>query len=321
MDDSHLTASGPSADDRRRGHLAGAPPPRGNRVWCEVGGVEHGPSTTFHDNGKPAEQGEFEAGQRVGIWTTWHPNGAMASNGPYARGLPDGVWWYWAANGAPIELGQLAAGRRVGMWFSWSKHAHSDSDPSSFRVYDRDGEVETRGAFRDGKPVLTRPVCVLGRPLPECRLILVGDLDLRLTPTEAATSTESGGRTSAVLSLGSVVNLFGNHGIGVRAGRHLYEEYAKWTVRGHYRYWLRDWLAADVGYGLLFARDDLTGAKSRGDVGFVTLNVSDLVGLVVELERYDAGGGRENVFHFGIQFGAPVLLTAAFVAAQVGLAR
>jgi len=321
LERSYAAATGPPGANIERGHIVGAPPPRGSRVWCQAGGVEHGPSTTFHPNGKRAEQGEFERGQRVGVWTTWHPNGQMASNGPYANGQPDGVWWFWSPSGSPSELGQLVAGSRVGMWLSWSKDAGPDASPRAFRVFDEQGKVTTRGGFRDGKPVLTRPLCLMGRALPECRLILVGDLNLRLTPTEAATSTESGGRPSATLSLGAVLNVAGNHGIGVRAGRHLYEEYAKWTVRGQYRYWLRSWLAADVGYGILFARDDLTGASSRGDVGSLTLNVADLVGLVVELERYDAGGGDEQVFHFGIQFGAPVLLTAAYIAARIGLGR
>ena len=115
-----------------------------------------------------------------------------------------------------------------------------------------------------------------------------------------------------------MVNIAGNHGLGIRGGRHLYEEYAKWTVRAHYRYWLRHWLATDLGYGILFARDDLRDAAPRGHVASLTLSASDLVGLVVEVQRYDAGGGREHAVHFGVQFGAPVLLTTAYIAASIG---
>jgi hypothetical protein len=312
------STGGPPGANIVPGRVYGAEPPGGDRVWCAAG-VDHGMSTTFHPNGARANQGEYVLGVQQGIWVRWYANGQMESRGTYTDGAQTGVWEYWAQSGAPTRRGTLDQGKRVGMWIDWEDDAAAVDDPDEWTLYGGKGKAKRSGVFRDGEPIETHPLCVVGIAPPECQLILLADFTVRATPNADATSSKAGNsKLSYPLELGGIYNFGERHGIGLSAGYNFADEYSGFAVRARYRMWMGRYFGLDLGYGALWARDGLEGANGRGSSAFIALSGADLLSLVVEVQRYDAGDGLEYATHLGLRIGAPVMVAILYILAHVG---
>jgi antitoxin component YwqK of YwqJK toxin-antitoxin module len=58
---------------------------RARRVW-RLDGLEQGITTIWHGNDRPARQGRFERGKRVGEWRFWNDEGALERIEIYEEG-------------------------------------------------------------------------------------------------------------------------------------------------------------------------------------------------------------------------------------------
>jgi hypothetical protein len=84
--------------------VAGAAPPGGDLQRCELpGGVRHGKSRAWFDNGRPRYETEWSQGKKHGKFTLWHPNGHKRAEGEDRHGVPVGTWTTWAENGIKTE--------------------------------------------------------------------------------------------------------------------------------------------------------------------------------------------------------------------------
>ncbi len=70
--------------------LSGARPPKGFALWCEQGGVKHGPHATWHPNGQPATAGLYRDGQREGVWLRYSAKGDLETSAGFRNDLQHG---------------------------------------------------------------------------------------------------------------------------------------------------------------------------------------------------------------------------------------
>ncbi len=103
--------------------LMGAPPPKGDEVWCQkiVAGrpLKDGLFIAYGDDGKPTIQGAYRDGLQDGAWTLWYENGVRASLDHYRAGVHDGLHTSWYANGVKAIEGNYRGGKRDGVWTRW----------------------------------------------------------------------------------------------------------------------------------------------------------------------------------------------------------
>ncbi len=103
--------------------LMGAPPPKGEEVWCQkvVDGkpVKDGIFIVYSPAGFKMIQGTYRDGRQAGEWTMWYENGQRASVDHYRNGLQNGTHTSWYANGVMAITGEYRNGKREGVWTSW----------------------------------------------------------------------------------------------------------------------------------------------------------------------------------------------------------
>ena len=103
--------------------LMGAPPPKGQEVWCEkiVDGkaVKDGRFIVYSDGGGKLIEGDYRDGVQEGEWTTWYENGPKSAVDHYRDGIQDGLHMSWSANGKKSIEGNYRRGNRVGIWTRW----------------------------------------------------------------------------------------------------------------------------------------------------------------------------------------------------------
>lgn len=106
---------------------AGAPPPDGLEVWCQLpavgglGAVRQGPSITFHPNGQKAAMGEWRGGKQDGLWNTWYDDGQPQSEGTFLNGQKQGFWTEYHATGHRMSAGQMIDDVPDGEWTYWNE--------------------------------------------------------------------------------------------------------------------------------------------------------------------------------------------------------
>jgi hypothetical protein len=87
--------------------VVGAAPPAGLLQRCELpGGVRHGKSRAWYDNGRLRYETEWWQGVKHGKFTLWYANGQKRAEGEDRHGVAHGKWTSWAENGA-VEQEQV----------------------------------------------------------------------------------------------------------------------------------------------------------------------------------------------------------------------
>jgi hypothetical protein len=103
--------------------LRGAPPPKGEEVWCEkiVNGkpVKDGVFVAYGTGTDRMIQGYYRDGVQDGEWTTWYENGVRSAVDHYRNGLQEGLHISWYANGVKALEGNYRGGKREGVWTRW----------------------------------------------------------------------------------------------------------------------------------------------------------------------------------------------------------
>ena len=84
--------------------VAGQAPPAGDQQRCELpGGVRHGRSRAWYDNGRLRYETEWWQGRKHGAFTLWHENGRKRAEGRDRHGVPEGTWTTWAEDGTVVQ--------------------------------------------------------------------------------------------------------------------------------------------------------------------------------------------------------------------------
>ena len=103
--------------------LMGAPPPKGDEVWCQktVDGkpVKDGTFIVWGDGRDKLIQGTYRDGVQEGKWTTWYANGQRSAVDHFRDGTQDGLHTSWYINGVKAIEGNYRMGRREGVWTRW----------------------------------------------------------------------------------------------------------------------------------------------------------------------------------------------------------
>ena len=81
--------------------------------------IQHGPTGTWYPNGQPKMQGQFDNGERVGVFVGWHANGQKDVAGQFEAGKKVGAWTWWHPNGIKRIEGQYEDETPVGEWTWW----------------------------------------------------------------------------------------------------------------------------------------------------------------------------------------------------------
>jgi hypothetical protein len=80
--------------------LVGAAPPEGDLQRCELpGGIRHGKSRAWFENGQLRYETGWWQGRKHGTFTLWHANGRKRAEGEDRHGVPIGRWVTWAEDG------------------------------------------------------------------------------------------------------------------------------------------------------------------------------------------------------------------------------
>jgi len=94
--------------------VVGAAPPAGFLQRCELsGGVRHGKSRAWYDNGRLRYETEWWHGAKHGKFTFWYTNGQKRSEGQDRHGIPDGKWTSWNEDGTVAQERVFHAPERV----------------------------------------------------------------------------------------------------------------------------------------------------------------------------------------------------------------
>lgn len=84
--------------------VVGAAPPAGRLQRCELpGGVRHGPSRAWYDDGRLRYETSWWQGVKHGRFTFWYPDGRKRAEGQDRHGVPDGTWTSWAEDGTVAQ--------------------------------------------------------------------------------------------------------------------------------------------------------------------------------------------------------------------------
>lgn len=127
------------------------------RVEADGRELRHGPWKSWHDNGKPHEEGAFADGLAVGEWLVRWPNGKRRAQGEYVAGLREGAWKEHHESGPKAAEGNYVKGRRVGPWTFWSEDRKVD--PRRSGTYSSVArEVAANGLGVEGTLVDGRPI-------------------------------------------------------------------------------------------------------------------------------------------------------------------
>ena len=294
------------------GHVVGSP--AAGWVYCAAGGIAHGPTTRFHPGGRPAETGTMDRGRRTGTWTSWHANGQLQSNGAYADNERVGMWSTWYPSGSPRDRGEWRLGHRAGIWLQWEDGQSADADADTFTEYHTgSGDVTSEGVVRGDELKTGKPLCILGVAYPLCRIIVLGDLGIHWDADH-----DAGSSSVATIQLGGIINLTRRHAIGGTFGWRFDADYPATIAESRYRYWLHDYVAAEIGVGLITPRGDHPGGKRPGQFAHGALVFADALDLVATIEYQPIeGGGGEFVALAGVRFGLPSILTAIYIAGSL----
>ncbi len=93
----------------------GEPPPRGRKAWCELpDGIQHGPSLSWYEAGKPKAEAHFEQGKLHGVFKLWHANGQLAEEGHYSADQRHGIFSTWQKDGVKLLEQNFSNGKRNG---------------------------------------------------------------------------------------------------------------------------------------------------------------------------------------------------------------
>jgi serine/threonine-protein kinase len=81
-------AEGPIASCPEGASLAGAAPPAGTSLWCQIpSGVKHGKYLRWYANGVRAETGDFVNGKKNGRWLEFYADGSEREKTEWRRGV------------------------------------------------------------------------------------------------------------------------------------------------------------------------------------------------------------------------------------------
>jgi hypothetical protein len=90
--------------------VVGAAPPAGHAQRCELpGGIRHGTSRAWYDDGRPRYETEWWQGVKHGTFTLWYPNGRKRAEGRDRHGIPDGTWRSWSEDGRVLQAREFTA--------------------------------------------------------------------------------------------------------------------------------------------------------------------------------------------------------------------
>lgn len=85
-------------------HVGGAAPPADTLQRCELpGGIRHGKSRAWFDDGRLRYETEWWQGVKHGRFTLWHANGQKRAEGQDRYGVAVGTWTSWAEDGTLLQ--------------------------------------------------------------------------------------------------------------------------------------------------------------------------------------------------------------------------
>lgn len=79
--------------------LAGDAPPKGDLVWCEKDGLQHGTATSFYPDGSRKSDATYANGELEGPWKQYFHGGKPRTAGTFTKGRETGTWKVWFASG------------------------------------------------------------------------------------------------------------------------------------------------------------------------------------------------------------------------------
>ena len=78
---------------------------------------QQGSSVTCHANGQVESRGEYDKGQKIGLWQYWYDNGQLQKSGHYDNAQAVGRWvWYYDNGKVKSEGDFLPEARPTGLW-------------------------------------------------------------------------------------------------------------------------------------------------------------------------------------------------------------
>lgn len=95
--------------------VVGTGPPAGTLQRCELpGGIRHGTSRAWYDNGRLRYETEWWQGVKHGKFTIWYANGQKRAEGQDRHGIPEGRWVSWAEDGTLVQERNFRAVENAG---------------------------------------------------------------------------------------------------------------------------------------------------------------------------------------------------------------
>ncbi len=119
--------------------------------------VKHGPSTTYHANGRKRLQMHYSHGVLHGPRINWYDSGQMSGRGYYNNGREDGTWDTWWPNGFKQREFHMVDGAFYGLFTEWHSNGEKKVQyeyvrgrkQGTFTIWDEQGDVAYQSEYVD----------------------------------------------------------------------------------------------------------------------------------------------------------------------------
>lgn len=81
-----------------------------------IHGLRYGEWAFFHENGRLARRGTYDAGKKTGVWYNWNDCGSLVEIESFRDDKRDGAYELRSELGKPLLIGRYRAGFRTGKW-------------------------------------------------------------------------------------------------------------------------------------------------------------------------------------------------------------
>lgn len=121
-------------------------------------GVQHGPTTIWHDTGGKQLRAMYRNGAQHGLTTLWYADGQLKTESAYAYGTQHGLTTFWHSNGNKRSEGLWSQGQREGVHTKWDENGQMVSEIAytlgrpngEGAAWHNDGQKKMAGTWTNG---------------------------------------------------------------------------------------------------------------------------------------------------------------------------
>lgn len=90
--------------------------------------IQNGYFKSFYENGAKRTEGQYDHGNKIGVWTTWYENGHKKGQMDWVKGNPEGTVYEWYESGQQKNVGHWKNAGRDGLSTWWYANGQKEKE-------------------------------------------------------------------------------------------------------------------------------------------------------------------------------------------------